>query len=126
MLRKISLLTLLASSAMSVPPALAAERGLFLPPICWPDCVRPRCCDDYCPKPWPCVRRVACFGCDDYQSKCPPCVRRVSCLGCDDYCPTCPPVIRCAPVTDLRCVPQRPCPCPADRQHAAGCPCSTE
>ncbi|MCU0959623.1 MAG: hypothetical protein MUF48_05915 [Pirellulaceae bacterium] len=109
MLRKISLPILLAVVALAAAPARAADWGLFLPPLCWPECFRKLCCDDYCPKPLPCVPRVSCFGCDDYQGKCAPCVRRLGCFGCDDYCPKCPPAIRCAPAADLKCVPLREC-----------------
>jgi len=54
--------------------------------MCWPNCVTKTCCDDYCPKPMPCVKRTCNF-------------------GCDDYCPKCPPTIRCAPTAGLKCVP---------------------
>ena len=89
--------------------AQAGDHGLLLPwTMCWPDCIKKTCCDDYCPKPAPCVPRIGCFGCDDYMYKCEPCVKRMGCFGCDSYCPKCPPVIRCAPTTGLKCVPTEP------------------
>lgn len=62
---------------------------------CWPHCVQTACCDDYCPKPAPCARKVQCFTCDNYCPKCAPCAQKVSCFGCDDYCAKCPPMIHC-------------------------------
>jgi len=73
--------------------------------MCWPNCVTKTCCDDYCPKPMPCVKRTCNFGCDDYCPKPMPCVKRTCNFGCDDYCPKCPPTIRCAPTAGLKCVP---------------------
>lgn len=126
MLRKISLPLLLALAAVTATGAQAGERRLFLPPFCWPDCICPRCCDDYCPKPLPCVPRVCALGCDDYCPKCPPWVRRLCCFGCDDYCPKCPPTIRCAPTADLKCIPLRPAAGWLGGGAPADCPCAAD
>jgi hypothetical protein len=76
---------------------------------CIPDCPQPKCCDDYCPKPIPCVPPVRCFGCDDYCPKCEPCTKEVCCFVCDDYCYKCPPKIVCPPCCDPKCVPTATC-----------------
>jgi hypothetical protein len=81
----------------------------------WPNCVSKVCCDDYCPKPLPCVQQVGCGVCDDYCSKPVPCTKQVCCFGCDDYCKKCLPPIKCPPCTGLICpspVVQHP-PCRA-------------
>ena len=110
-------LAVLVSSA-----AHAADLGRLLPwKMCWPDCIKKTCCDDYCPKPIPCVPRICCFGCDDYMYKCEPCVKRMCCFGCDDYCPKCEPVIRCAPCTNLKCVPTEPPGCGCGCGQATPC-----
>ena len=72
---------------------------------CWPDCIKKVCCDDYCPKPMPCVKRVCKFGCDDYCPKPEPCVKKTRATRCDDYRPKCPPVIKCPPCGHLKCAP---------------------
>ena len=70
---------------------------LFGRGACVPDCITLRCCDDYCPKPLPCVRGVSCFGCDDYCPKPLPRACGVNCFCCDDYCPKPLPCVRCCP-----------------------------
>ena len=66
---------------------------------CIPDCVKKWCCDDYCPKPEPCVRPVTCFTCPDYCPKPEPCVCPVTCFCCPDYCPKPLPCLSCCPPT---------------------------
>ena len=72
---------------------------------CWPHCTHMTCCDDYCPKAAPQVKKVHCFTCDDYCPKCAPGVQEVRCFGCDDYRAKCPPAIRCPACDAPRCVP---------------------
>jgi hypothetical protein len=97
-------------TALATTQAAAVDLGLlFACHSCyWPQCIQQTCCDDYCPKPEPCVPKVSRFGCDDYRPKCEPCTPPVRCFGCDDYCPKCAPVIRCRPTPDLKCVPTGP------------------
>lgn len=56
-------------------------------------------CDDYCPKPLPCVRLPRwCWNCPDYDAKCPPAAPCRVPVGCaDDYCPK--PCPKCPPPT---------------------------
>jgi hypothetical protein len=97
-------------TAVAASQASAVDLGLLFAcsPCCWPKCIQQTCCDDYCPKPEPCVPEVRCFGCDDYCPKCEPCTPPVQCFGCDDYTPKCEPVIRCGPTPNLKCVPTGP------------------
>lgn len=55
--------------------------------VCVPDCIRQRCCDDYCPKPAPATRCQHGYSCNDYCAKPLPCARYTRCFLCDDYCP---------------------------------------
>lgn len=72
---------------------------------CRPDCVGGWCCDDYHPKPLPCVEPVNCFGCDDYCAKPLPCAVPIQHFCCDDYCRKCLPPV-CRPLRcDLVCPP---------------------
>ncbi len=64
---KTSLLAV-ALAAFASSAARAVDFGPLLPwHACWPNCITKTCCDDYCPKPMPCVLRIDCFGCDDYM-----------------------------------------------------------
>ena len=88
-------------------PVMAGNHftSLFSFGKCWPNCVKMVCCDDYCPKPMPCVRQVGCGVCDDYCRKPEPCAREVCCFGCDDYCKKCLPPLKCPPCKGLVCPP---------------------
>ena len=105
-------IALFAASALVfglLPPAHASmlRHDWLFGPSSWPDVVQKVCCDDYCPKPPPCVPPVAsCYQGDDYCPKPLPCVRPVepSCQR-DDYCPKPLPHISCPPAQDLKCPP---------------------
>ena len=87
-----------------------ATAGSLLPKAlhCWPDCVGKFCCDDYCPKPPPCAKRVKCFRCPDYCSKYAPCPISVKRGGCPDYCRKPVPCLTCPPpCIDLQCLPSK-------------------
>lgn len=45
------------------------------------------CCDDYCPKPMPCVRCAPLGCCDDYCPKLMPWTKPLCYCGPNDYCP---------------------------------------
>ncbi|MCO6458364.1 MAG: hypothetical protein J5I93_23905 [Pirellulaceae bacterium] len=97
----------------SVPAALAGDRGHgWLGPVCWPDCLGRRCCDDYDVKPLPCPWPVKCFECDDYCPRPLPCIVPIKKFCPDDYCPKCPPPVCGPPRGDLVCPPPM-CPKPA-------------
>lgn len=90
--------------------------------ICIPDCIRKWCCDDYCPKPFPCPVDVKCFLCDDYDPKRQPCPIDVNRFGCDDYCPK-PFSFHCCPSSrELKCAPQQRFPWRAATHAAASQP----
>ncbi len=93
--------------ACSQAPAGKHHFGILGQRGCWPDCVGPRCCDDYCGKPLPCPTKVGCFECPDYCRKPLPCAAPAKQFCCDDYCPKrLPPVCR-PPAKHLQCVPTR-------------------
>src|SRR5262245_32864567 len=77
--------------------------GDLLHGVAVPNCVCKYCCDDYCPKPLPCVCGIRNFCCDDYCAKPYPCPACVKASCCDDYCPKCPPRIFCPPNSNLKC-----------------------
>jgi hypothetical protein len=69
----------------------------FLFGICVPDCVKKRCCDDYCSKSIPKTPCAKMSCCDNYCAKpvpCPKCIKK-SC--CDDYCRKPLPCAKCPP-----------------------------
>jgi hypothetical protein len=96
----------------ATPAVRAIDVGILLAcHACWPACICKTCCDDYCPKPEPCVPQVRCFGCDDYTPKCEPCTPRIRNFGCDLYDRKCEPVFTCPPASELKCGPAQACHC---------------
>jgi hypothetical protein len=111
LLRKMLPAILLA--LLLVTPAAALDWGRsLLGGVCWPNCVRKTCCDDYQPKPLPCAVPWKRFCCDDYCPKPLPCAVPVKPFCCDDYCPKPLPPITCPPCADLKCPPPLPCQIP--------------
>ena len=81
------------------------QAGCFDLADCWPRCISSFCCDDYCSKPVPGVRKTCCFTCDDYCPKQSPCVRRICSRTCDDYCRKPIPRINCPTCLRSGCLP---------------------
>ncbi len=102
--KTLTLALLLCLVASTSAQAVDWEK-IFCLPWSVPQCVKPTCCDDYCPKSMPCVPQVRCFTCDDYCPKSAPCVKKICRFGCDDYCYKCPPRLLCPPTTFLKCAP---------------------
>jgi hypothetical protein len=75
--------------------------------VCVPDCIKKRCCDDYCAKPEPkaCCAKISC--CDNYCAKPEPCLKCVKKFCCDDYCRKPIPCAKCPPCNGdkLKCSP---------------------
>jgi hypothetical protein len=98
-----TLAMLLAFGFLSTSPVAAKEGSLFDFGACLPNCISKYCCDDYCPKPVPEVRKNCRYSCDDYFPKPLPCARPVRCFRCDDYCPKPLPPIHCPCNQGLSC-----------------------
>lgn len=81
---------------------------LFGTPV--PDCVCPRCCDDYCAKPLPIARCVRQFCCSNYCAKPIPCSVPVKHYCCEKHCAKRLPCVVCPPGESLKFpLPQGPC-----------------
>ena len=106
MINRIVLPAVLLAMHLTSSPLVARESGYeLLHGIHVPDCIRKRCCDDYCPKPPPCPVKVEQFCCDDYCPKPLPCPVKAGKFCCDDYCPKAFPCIICPSCAELKCPP---------------------
>ncbi len=108
-LKKLIIVFVVATAAMSHANAFEPLSLLHGHSKCWPDCVGKFCCDDYCAKPLPCLPLGKTrFDCDDYCRKPIPCQPAgKTTTFCDEYCRKPLPPVCYAGGKNLSCIPNR-------------------